>query len=58
MFVGYARVSTSEQNLDLQADALTQAGCEKLFTDQMSAAPRPSDPTSRKHPPSCAPATP
>ena len=33
MKLGYARVSTSEQVLDLQLDALRQAGCEHLFTD-------------------------
>jgi DNA invertase Pin-like site-specific DNA recombinase len=32
--VGYARVSTDEQNLDLQLRALHQAGCENIFTDQ------------------------
>lgn len=36
MLVGYARVSTAEQNLDLQTDALNQAGCTKIFTDTVS----------------------
>ncbi|WP_081066014.1 recombinase family protein [Burkholderia diffusa] len=34
MKVGYARVSTEEQNLALQEDALRRAGCEVIFTDQ------------------------
>jgi DNA invertase Pin-like site-specific DNA recombinase len=36
MQIGYARVSTQEQTLNLQQDALTQAGCEKVFTDTIS----------------------
>lgn len=36
MHIGYVRVSTGEQNLDMQIDALTKAGCEKVFTDEMS----------------------
>lgn len=36
MLIGYARVSTSLQNSDLQEDALQQAGCEKIFTDRIS----------------------
>lgn len=33
MKVGYARVSTEEQNLDLQIEALTEAGCDRIITD-------------------------
>ena len=36
MLIGYARISTHEQTLDLQQDALTQASCEKIFTDRVS----------------------
>jgi DNA invertase Pin-like site-specific DNA recombinase len=36
MEIGYARVSTSDQNLDLQQDALSQAGCEKIIVDQIT----------------------
>jgi predicted site-specific integrase-resolvase len=38
MLIGYARVSTVDQNLALQRDALTEAECAKIFTEQMSGA--------------------
>jgi DNA invertase Pin-like site-specific DNA recombinase len=36
MLIGYARVSTQDQNLDLQTEALTTAGCKKVFDDKIS----------------------
>ena len=38
--IGYARCSTVEQNLDLQTDALTLAGCERIFTEHASGGDR------------------
>ena len=34
--IGYARVSTRDQNLDLQRDALQKAGCDKIYKDTIS----------------------
>ncbi|KPX28964.1 Methyl-accepting chemotaxis protein [Pseudomonas coronafaciens pv. garcae] len=42
MLIGYARVSTGDQLLDLQRDALEKAGCERVFEDtatQLASAP-------------------
>jgi DNA invertase Pin-like site-specific DNA recombinase len=38
MLIGYARVATTDQTLALQQDALTKAGCTKIFTDTASGA--------------------
>ena len=34
--IGYARISTTAQNKDLQIDALKKAGCEKIFEDEVT----------------------
>lgn len=38
MRIGYARVSTGDQSLDLQLDELEEAGCEKVYEEQISGA--------------------
>ncbi len=36
MLIGYARVSTTDQNLALQKEALEKAGCERIYEDTIS----------------------
>jgi len=36
MMIGYARVSTQDQNLDLQTDELTRLGCQKIYQEKVS----------------------
>jgi DNA invertase Pin-like site-specific DNA recombinase len=38
VLIGYARISTDDQNLALQHDALTATGCEKIYEDRISGA--------------------
>lgn len=40
MKIGYARVSTKDQNLDMQIDALKKEGCERVYTEKMSGGKR------------------
>ena len=40
MLIGYARVSTDDQNLQIQNTSLTEVGCERIYADKLSGANR------------------
>ena len=40
MLIGYARISTQDQDLSLQRDALEKAGCDRIFTDRVCQVPK------------------
>jgi DNA invertase Pin-like site-specific DNA recombinase len=40
MKIGYARVSTEDQKLDVQIDALKEAGCEKIYKEKVTGTKR------------------